>query len=48
MEFFELFLKFKELWNLIVISRFLGHPRLFLDEKLMRVIFEFFVRCPIH
>ena len=33
-EFFELFSKFKKLRNLKIISRFLGHPRLFLDEKL--------------
>ena len=34
MEFFELFLKLIKLRNLKVISRFLGHPRLFLDQKL--------------
>ena len=32
-EFYELFSKLEKLLNLKVISRFLGHPRLFLDQK---------------
>ena len=39
MEFFKVFSKFEKVRNLKVISRFLGHPRLFLDEKSTRLIF---------
>ena len=43
MEFFQLFSKFKKLRNLKVISRFLGHPGLFLDEKMNEI--NFLTKC---
>ena len=46
-EFVELFSKFKKRRNLRVTSRFLSHPRLFLDEKWTRLIFWPCATCHI-